>query len=100
MIKRGEMLDQRHVSKQPCFGTNNTAQKRYPKNVKKVTGPTINHQDYGEIFLMRPSEVPHSILFLFGFNKLWFTDMKENKQTGKITIRSYIHRLRGYWYPG
>jgi hypothetical protein len=56
MIKRGEMLDQRHVSKQPCFGTNNTAQKRYLKNVKKVTGPTINHQDYGEIFLMRPNE--------------------------------------------
>jgi hypothetical protein len=25
--------------------------------------------------------------------------MKENKQTEKMTIRPFIHKLRGYWYP-
>jgi hypothetical protein len=99
MINREKIVDQRYVSKQPCFGTNNTAQKRYLENVKKVTGPTILHPDYGEIFLLRPNEVPHSTLFLFDVNKFWFVDVKENKQTEKMTIRPFIHKLRGYWYP-
>ena len=99
MIKREEIVDQRYISKQPCLGNNSTAQKRYRENVKKVTGPTISHPDYGEIFLLRPNEVPHSTLFLFDINKFWFIDMKENKQTEKMTIRPFIHKLRGYWYP-
>jgi len=83
MMKRAEIVDQRYVSKQPCFGTNNTVQKRYRENLKKVTGPTISHPDYGEIFLLRPHEVPHSTLFLSGVNKFWFIDVKENKQGKK-----------------
>ena len=99
MLKREETMDQRYVSKQSYLGSNNTTHKRYQENVKKVTGPTISHPDYGEIFLLRPNEVPHSTLFLFDVNKFWFIDMKENKQTEKMTIRPFIHKLRGYWYP-
>lgn len=99
MIKREEPVDQQYVSKQPCFGLNYTVQKRYQENVKKVTGPMISHPDYGEIFLLRPNEVPHSSLFLFDVNKFWFIDMKENKETKKMTIRPFIHKLRGYWFP-
>jgi hypothetical protein len=98
MIKREEPVDQQYVSKQPCFGLNYTAQKRYQKNMKKVTGPMISHPDYGEIFLLRPNEVPHSSLFLFDINKFWFIDMKENRETKKMTIRPFIHKLRGYWF--
>ncbi|MFB0508658.1 MAG: hypothetical protein ACETWT_18210 [Thermodesulfobacteriota bacterium] len=83
MMKRAEIVDQRYVAKQPCLGTNNTVQKRYLENLKKVTGPTFSHPDYGEIFLLRPNEVPHSTLFLFDVNKFWFINVKENKQRGK-----------------
>ena len=99
MIKREEAVDQQYVSKQPCLSLNYTAQKRYRENLRKVTGPMISHPDYGEIFLLRPNEVPHSTLFLFDVNKFWFIDMKENKKTKKTTIRPFIHKLRGYWFP-
>ena len=99
MIKREEAVDQQYVSKQPCLSLNYTTQQRYQENLKKVTGPMISHPDYGEIFLLRPNEVPHSTLFLFDVNKFWFIDMKENKQAEKMTIRPFIHKLRGYWYP-
>jgi hypothetical protein len=100
MIRREEIVDQQYVSKQPCFGGGNyTAEKRYRENVKKVTGPMVSHPDYGEIFLLRPDEIPHSTLFLFDVNKFWFIDMKENKRTKKMTIRPFIHKLRGYWFP-
>jgi hypothetical protein len=25
--------------------------------------------------------------------------MKENKRTKKMTIRPFIHKMRGYWFP-
>jgi hypothetical protein len=99
MIRKEEIVDQQYVSKGPCLGGGYTAQKKYRQNVKKVTGPMINHPDYGEIFLLRPHEIPHSTLFLFDVNKFWFINMKENRSTKKVTIRPFIHKLRGYWFP-
>jgi len=98
MVRREERVDQRYVSIQPCLAENYTAQRKYRENVKRVTGPMINHPDYGEIFLLKPDEIPHSMLFLFDVNKFWFIDMKENRRRKKVTIRPFIHRLRGYWF--
>ncbi len=99
IIKREETVSQQYASKQTYFGLNYTEQKRYQENLRKVTGPMISHPDYGEIFLLRPNEVPHSTLFLFDVNKFWFIDMKENKKVKKMTIRPFIHKLKGYWFP-
>jgi hypothetical protein len=98
MTRRKEIVDQRYASKGPCLGGTYTAQRRYRENLKKVTGPMISHPDYGDIFLLRPDEIPHSTLFLFDVNKFWFIDMKENKRAKKMTIRPFIHKLRGYWF--
>ena len=99
MIRKEAIVDQQYVSKDPCLGGEYTAQKRYQQNVEKVTGPMVSHPDYGEIFLLRPDEIPHSTLFLFDVNKFWFIDTKENRRTKKVTIRPFIHKLRGYWFP-
>lgn len=64
---------------------------KYQENMKNVTGPTIRHPDYGEIFLLKPGEVPHSALFMFDVNKFWFID------TGNM-IKVFRHHKKKYWY--
>jgi hypothetical protein len=98
LVRKEERVDQRYVSKQPSLAGDYTAQRKYRDNVKRVTGPMINHPDYGEIFLLKPDEIPHSMLFLFDVNKFWFINMKENRRKKKVTIRPFIHKLRGYWF--
>lgn len=98
MVRREEIVEQGDVSRKPCLGENRAAQKRYRENVRKVTGPMVTHPDYGEIFLLQPDEVPHSTLFLFDVNKFWFIELKDSKKAKKMTVRPFIHNLRGYWF--